>query len=433
MSEGGTRDVPPGTRGAGARRNRLHRRDRAGRANPDFATTSVLSSEFPLRSITYHPFPLHIPYPRVLPYDIFKSFGYRTAVFSSQNEHWAGMYNFLHTGGVDHFLHAETFDGPTYAANADRGLREWMDKTGHAGKIDDRSTIDEAISWMDSIAPRAPFFAYINLQASHNPYLAPRNFAPRFGSGRVSFPILFDIYPADSAPAVRDMYDNSLAYADAQLVRLFDALKTSGRWDSTIVAVLRRPRRGILRARLWRARKRTVRRGDTRAAHHSRAREAAGTRFPAGLEHRCHADDPRDPESSAASRLSGDQPGRAHGANAPSAVLTDADGNGGRGQRRAGRMEAPVRHPAFTHATLLHREPIRSRAAWTSLASSPRIRDALMGTMASWVGRADWLLRETSGASGLLCAQFSPDGPARSAAYFVHTAMSPQASDCVPP
>jgi arylsulfatase A-like enzyme len=237
MVEGGSRDVLPAVE-ALAHEGTVYTDAIAPAAQSDYATTSVLSSQFPLRNITFRPFPQHVLYPRVLGYDILKTFGYRTAVFSSQNEHWAGMYNFLQTGGIDHFLHAETFNGPTYAANADRGLHEWMEKTGHAGKIDDSDTIDEAIAWTDSIQRSTPFFAYVNLQSSHNPYLLARHFAPRFGSGRVSFPILFDVYPADSAGAVRDMYDNSLAYADQQLGRLFDALKQSGRWSSTIVVVM---------------------------------------------------------------------------------------------------------------------------------------------------------------------------------------------------
>jgi arylsulfatase A-like enzyme len=235
MAEGGLRSVMPAL-DALARESTVYTDAVAPAAQSDYATTSILASQFPLRSISFRPFPERVPYPRVLAYDVMKPFGYRTAVFSSQNEHWGGMYNFLNTGGVDHFLHAETFSGPTYAANSDRGLREWMEKTGHAGKIDDSDTIVEAIAWTDSIAKSSPFFAYINLQSSHNPYLLARPFAPRFGAGHVSFPVLFDVYPADSAGAVRDLYDNSLAYADVQLGRLFDALKRNGRWNSTIPA-----------------------------------------------------------------------------------------------------------------------------------------------------------------------------------------------------
>lgn len=237
LAEGGKREVMPSLDSL-ARESTVYTDVVAPAAQSDYATTSILSSQFPLRNITFRPFPPTLPYPRVLPYDILKPLGYRTAVFSSQNEHWMGMYNFLNTGGVEHFLHAETFKGPTFSANADRGLHEWIEKTGHAGKIDDGDNITEAIAWIDSIAPSAPFFAYVNLQSSHNPYLLMKKFKPRFGSGTVSFPVLFDVYPADSAGAVRDMYDNSLAYADVQLGRLFAELKKKRRWDSTVVAVL---------------------------------------------------------------------------------------------------------------------------------------------------------------------------------------------------
>jgi arylsulfatase A-like enzyme len=236
-AEGGAREVMP-VLDSLARESTVYTDAVAPAAQSDYATTSILSSQYPLRSITFRPFAPSLPYPRVLPYDILKPLGYRTAVFSSQNENWMGMYNFLNTGGVEHFLHAETFKGPTYSANSDRGLHDWIEKTGHAGKIDDGDNITEAIAWTDSIAPSAPFFAYVNLQSSHNPYLLMRKFTPRFGSGHVSFPVLFDVYPADSAGAVRDMYDNSLAYADVQLGRLIAALKKSGRWDSTVVAVM---------------------------------------------------------------------------------------------------------------------------------------------------------------------------------------------------
>lgn len=207
-------------------------------AHSEYATTSLLSSQYPLRQPMFEPFPKHPPYPRVLLWDLLKPLGWRTAVFSSQNEYWQGMYDFLQTGSVEHFLHAETFGGPTYADANDYGFTGWMKRTGHAGKIDDRHTIDEAIAWTDTIAPTAPFLAYVNLQSSHTPYMQPQGVAPRFGAGRVSFKIVFGKYPADSAARVRDLYDNALAYADAQLGRLVAALKHSGRWGNTVMIVL---------------------------------------------------------------------------------------------------------------------------------------------------------------------------------------------------
>jgi arylsulfatase A-like enzyme len=204
----------------------------------DYSTTATLASQYPLRTPRYRTFPDVIPYPRVLLYDLLRARGWRTGVFSSQNELWAGMYSFLNTGGVDHFLHSETFRGETHADPGDFGFWNWMKSAKErAGKIDDADTMTEAIKWIDSVGLSAPFLAYLNLQSPHTPYVRPPSFPPRFGSGHVSFPIRFGGYPIDSVQAVRDMYDNSLAYVDAQLGRLVAALKSSGRWESTVIVV----------------------------------------------------------------------------------------------------------------------------------------------------------------------------------------------------
>jgi arylsulfatase A-like enzyme len=204
----------------------------------DYSTTSTLASQYPLRTPRYRTFTDPIPYPRVLLYDVLRARGWRTGVFSSQNELWAGMYTFLNTGGAEHFLHAETFDGETHAQPEDFGFWNWMKSAKErAGKIDDADTMSEAIAWIDSVGTARPFLAYLNLQSPHTPYVRPETFSPRFGSGHVSFPIRFGGYPLDSVQAVRDMYDNSLAYVDAQLDRLVRALKKSGQWDSTLVVV----------------------------------------------------------------------------------------------------------------------------------------------------------------------------------------------------
>ncbi len=234
---GGKRAVMPTVEGL-ASEGTVYTRMVSPAGQTDYATTSTLSSQFPLRWEKFHVFPRQIGYPHVLLWDVLQPLGYRTAVFSSQNERWNGMFYYLSTGTIEHFLHSETFQGPTYAPSAEEGFRDWMAATGHAGKIDDRYTINEAIAWTDSIAPDAPFVAYVNLQSSHTPYERPARFAPRFGSGKVSFPILFNEFPRDSANAVRDMYDNSLAYADEQLGRLVASLKRSGRWNSTVLVVM---------------------------------------------------------------------------------------------------------------------------------------------------------------------------------------------------
>lgn len=204
----------------------------------DYASVVPLSGQYPLRSPDEQQYTKAPSYPRVLIYDILKSLGYHTAVFSSQNEYWGGMYYFLNTGNIDHFFHAETYHGDTYVPSTDGGFASWVSKGRHAGKIDDRITVTAATQWLDSLYRGArssePFFMYVNLQSSHVPYQRPSDFRPRFGPGSTSFAIGFNHFPPDSADAVHDMYDNSLAYLDSQVGRLVGYLKNRGLWDNTI-------------------------------------------------------------------------------------------------------------------------------------------------------------------------------------------------------
>src|SRR6185437_1625547 len=126
----------------------------------------------------------------------------------------------------------------TYVPVGDYGFAHFISEYKRAGVIDDKYTVSEAIDWLDSLYVKEqssdPFFMYVNLQSSHVPYQRPSDFPPRFGSGKTSFTIGFNRFPLDSASAVHDIYDNSLAYLDAQVGRLVDHLKATGMWDSTV-------------------------------------------------------------------------------------------------------------------------------------------------------------------------------------------------------
>ena len=240
MVDGGRRLVMPNLE-ALARDARIYVHALTTATHSNYAAPVPLSGQYPLRSSTDYIYPPHPSYPRVLIYDILKHLGYHTAIMSSQNELWGGMYYFLNTGNVDHFLHSETFRGPTYVPVGDYGFAHFISEYKRAGVIDDKYTVSEAIDWLDSLYVKEqssdPFFMYMNLQSSHVPYQRPSDFPPRFGSGRVSFPIGFGKFPPDSAGAVLDMYDNSLAYLDAQIGRLVDYLDSHGLRDSTIIVL----------------------------------------------------------------------------------------------------------------------------------------------------------------------------------------------------
>ena len=86
-----------------------------------------LSSHYPLRSATMYAYPKNPTYPRVLIYDLLKAIGYRTAIFSSSNENWGGMNNYLETGNLDRFIHAANSKKPDLS----HARRYWI---RHVGK-----------------------------------------------------------------------------------------------------------------------------------------------------------------------------------------------------------------------------------------------------------------------------------------------------------
>jgi arylsulfatase A-like enzyme/Tfp pilus assembly protein PilF len=80
-------------------------------------------------------------------------------------------------------------------------------------------TVDAAVSWLRE-DQRRPFFLWVHLYDAHTPYAAPPEWAQQFPRTMVG------------------AYDAEIAFADAQLGRLLDALESDGRLARTVVAVL---------------------------------------------------------------------------------------------------------------------------------------------------------------------------------------------------
>ena len=205
-------------------------------SHTNYATIVPLSSHYPLRSATAYTYPVNPSYPRVLIYDLLKSIGYRTALFSSSNENWGGMINYLNTGSLDRFIHAANSKRPTYLMQTDTGFAIWAWESQNAGSVDDRFTVDEAIEWIDGLND-GPFFLAMNFQNSHLPYPVPPDFPRRFGSAKLDFTIRFAHFPKDKAQIVKDVYADSLAYVDLQIGRLFQHLKEKNKWGNTVIVV----------------------------------------------------------------------------------------------------------------------------------------------------------------------------------------------------
>ncbi|HSD28560.1 MAG TPA: sulfatase-like hydrolase/transferase, partial [Vicinamibacteria bacterium] len=80
-------------------------------------------------------------------------------------------------------------------------------------------TVDEALRWLAADEEK-PFFLWVHLYDPHTPYAAPREYGAQFPRGLLG------------------AYDAEIAFADAQLGRLLDALAADGRLERTAVAVL---------------------------------------------------------------------------------------------------------------------------------------------------------------------------------------------------
>lgn len=93
----------------------------------------------------------------------------------------------------------------------------------------------EFLGWL-AATERRPFFAYLNYFDAHNPYRPPSPFNRRFADAPrywTSPDLTLEVLPE-----VELAYDNSLAYLDDQIGRLFDALEATGVLDTTWVIIL---------------------------------------------------------------------------------------------------------------------------------------------------------------------------------------------------
>jgi len=137
---------------------------------------------------------------------------------------------------LSHFLHSETFQGPTYTPTNDTGFANFVKSNKKSGKIDDRFTVAEAIKWIDCIQDN-PFFIYMNLQNSHIPYTVPSDFKKKFSPKKINFQVRFGDFPRDKVEIVKGMYSDSLAYVDFQFGKLLKYLKDKKLIQKTIIIV----------------------------------------------------------------------------------------------------------------------------------------------------------------------------------------------------
>lgn len=188
----------------------------------NYAQMAILSSLFPRRGSSLDMYQ-RLDYPRYLLHDLLHDVGYRAASISSQDETWQGMDRFQETGTPRYQFDALDHEGPHL-------------DTGTERIVPDELTVERAISWIDD-ARGKPFALYVNLQSTHWPYPipaeAPRPFLPDTTSRRESY----GGYSRDDLEPITNRYDNALAYVDAQVGELVEALEERGIIDDTMIVV----------------------------------------------------------------------------------------------------------------------------------------------------------------------------------------------------
>jgi arylsulfatase A-like enzyme len=126
------------------------------------------------------------------------------------------------------------------ASGIERGFQRYVRYESNA-----RNGVDLALRWIED-AGDAPWFLVVHLMDPHFPYAPPAPYDEQFAGRAVDAiaewpPDLARMRagrPADEiARLCSDLYDGEIAYTDAQIGRLLDALAERGRIANTIVAL----------------------------------------------------------------------------------------------------------------------------------------------------------------------------------------------------
>ena len=207
-----------------ARESILFDRAYASATHSDYAQTSILASLHP-RKFAGHDYFTDLSYPRTLLWDLLAPLGYRTAVFSCQNERWGNMIAFLETPALGVFRHS-----PDWPAAPRRG-------DGPESKVFEPTPIAAFADWLAE-APDEPFAAYLNFQATHYPYMVPPGAPEPYQPAAIDFPTTYLSYPRERIAVMENRFYNALAYVDTQVARLVEELRAAGVWENTVLLVV---------------------------------------------------------------------------------------------------------------------------------------------------------------------------------------------------
>jgi arylsulfatase A-like enzyme len=171
--------------------------------------------------------------------------GYRTGAFSGNTFYFTRENGFgrgfLHFDGVARTA-ADSLSRPFYGRQLvtllEEASRSDLPGRERAGEIN-----EGFLAWQQQDS-RRPFFAVLNYFDAHAPYLPPHPFRSRFSLRSDPGGILNyvadreNLKNADDQRDETDAYDGAIAYEDAQLGFLLDALRARGLEANTLVVLL---------------------------------------------------------------------------------------------------------------------------------------------------------------------------------------------------
>ncbi len=190
----------------------------------DYAQTSILAALHP-RKFKGHDYFINLAYPRTLIWDLLRPLGYRTALFSCQNEGWGNMQAFLRTPGLELFRHS-----PDWPQAERRG-------EGPESKVFESTPVAAFEDWLRR-APERPFLAYLNFQATHYPYVTSASTPPLYQPSEIDFPTTALSFPIEKIPLMENRFYNALHAVDSAVGQVVDALQAAGIWERTVLVVV---------------------------------------------------------------------------------------------------------------------------------------------------------------------------------------------------
>lgn len=217
----------------------LYKKSYATSSHSDYSDLSFWYSQYPLRAHYRKGYPSEASWRGVSVFEHLRSFGYRTAYYSSQNEKWGGMISWIKGKGVDEFFHSEDFDGKTWENSDDENGLARLVKSGAAtaGKVEDSQTLRLALQWITK-NKNSPFAIGLNLQNTHYNYVIPEGGKEPFQPSSLGFKQIYYSWPSSEAINVKNKYLNAAYNLGEMLSRFRVELVRLGVWDNTVFVIV---------------------------------------------------------------------------------------------------------------------------------------------------------------------------------------------------